>query len=63
MSLRCHPGAPSEVPSELLHQLLTADPEIASLGRELNELYNEMNATHGFINRVPEEKRQEHKHL
>jgi hypothetical protein len=63
MSLRCHPGAPSGVPSELLHQLLTADPEIASLTRELNELHNELKATYGFINRAPEEKIQEHKQV
>ncbi len=63
MSLRCYPGTPSGVPSELLQQLLTADPEIASLTRELNELHNELKAAYGFINRAPEEKRQEHKHL
>ena len=56
MSLCYHPGAPSGVPSELLYQLLTADPEIASLKRELNELHNEIKATHRFINRALEEK-------
>jgi hypothetical protein len=63
MSLRCHPGAPSGVPSDLLRQLLIADPEIASLGREFNELHNQIKATYGFINRAPREKIQEHKHL
>lgn len=63
MSLRCHPGAPSGVPSELLHQLLTADPEIASLEREFNELHDQTKATYRFINREPEKERKEHEHL
>lgn len=63
MSLRCHPGAPSGVPPELLRPLLAADPHIGSLEREFNELHDQIKATYRFINRAPEEKRQEHKHL
>jgi hypothetical protein len=63
MSLRCHPGAPSGVPSELLRQLLAADPEIASLEREVNELHDQLKATYRFIKRAPEEKKREHQHL
>ena len=60
MSLRCHPGG---VPSELLGQLLAADPEIASLQREFKVLHDQIKTTYGFINRAPEEKRLEHKHI
>lgn len=63
MSLRCHPGAPSGVPSELLRQLLKADPEIASLGREFNELHDQIKATYRFISHAPKKTSQEHKHL
>jgi hypothetical protein len=31
MSIRCNPGAPKEVPEEMMKQLLAADPDIAEL--------------------------------
>lgn len=61
MSLRCHPGAPSGVPSQLLHQLLTADPEIVSLGREFNELHRQIKTEYRFIKHAPEDLKQDHK--
>ncbi|TVY17613.1 hypothetical protein LARI1_G005246 [Lachnellula arida] len=63
ISLRCHPGAPSEVPSELLSQLLAADPEITSLGQEFKCLHDQIKVTYRFIKHAPEKKRQEHKDL
>jgi hypothetical protein len=63
MSLCCHPGAPSGVPSQLLRQLLAADPEIASLEREINELHDQLKAIYRFIKRAPEEKKHKHQHL
>jgi hypothetical protein len=56
ISLCYYPGAPLGVPLELLYKLLTADPEITSLRRELNELHNKIKATHRFINYILEEK-------
>jgi hypothetical protein len=61
MSLRCHPGAPSGVAPELLHQLLAADPEIARLEREAAELHNLLRAKYTCIKYAPEKERQEHK--
>jgi hypothetical protein len=63
ISLRCHLGAPSGVPSDLLRQLLAADPEITSLRRELNELHVQIKSTYRFIKCAPDDKRREHKDL
>lgn len=63
MSLRCHPGAPSGVPPELLHPLLAADPIIISLGQASDALRYQIKTTYGFIKDAPKKKRQQHKLL
>ncbi|KFY65136.1 hypothetical protein V496_02779 [Pseudogymnoascus sp. VKM F-4515 (FW-2607)] len=62
MSLRCHPGAPSGAPPELLHQLLATDTHIVSLEQNFSELRNQIKADYGFIYLAPAEIKLEHKH-
>jgi hypothetical protein len=37
MSIRCNPGAPKEVPEEVMKQFFAADPDIVDLERRLKE--------------------------
>ncbi|RDL30427.1 uncharacterized protein BP5553_10305 [Venustampulla echinocandica] len=63
MSLRYNPGAPSGVPSELLHELLTEDTKIATLGREVEELRKDIKATYSLIKHALAERIQEYRYL
>jgi hypothetical protein len=42
MSIRCNPGAPRYIPGEVMDPLVAADPEIASLKRCFQVLYNKI---------------------
>jgi hypothetical protein len=59
MSIRCNPGAPKEVPSEVMDRLLATDLDIVDLERRSKALYTEIKWEHKFIKRAPEKKRKE----
>ena len=42
MSIRCNPGAPKEVPKEVIKPLFAADPDIVDLERRFKELYTKI---------------------
>jgi hypothetical protein len=63
MSIRCNPGAPKEVPREVMDQLLAADPEIAVLEQQFRELYTRIKWEYKFINRAPLDVKEAHKKL
>ncbi|KAK0105971.1 hypothetical protein ONS95_004480 [Cadophora gregata] len=63
MSIRCNPGAPKEVPREVMDRLLAADPEIVVLEREIKESHTRIKWDYTFINRAPKEVREAHKKL
>jgi hypothetical protein len=42
MSIRCNPGAPKEVPEEVIKLLFAADPDIINLKRRVKELYTKI---------------------
>jgi hypothetical protein len=59
MSIRCNPGAPKEVPSEVMDRLLATDLDIVDLERRSKALHTEIKWEHKFIKRAPEKKRTE----
>lgn len=63
MSIRCNPGAPREVPKEVMGQLLAADPEITGLRRRFKESRTELQWEYGLIKRAPKCKQKEHQGL
>lgn len=63
MSIRCDPGAPKEVPKEVMEGLFAADPEIVDLERRFKALSTEIKWEHKFIKRALKEKRKEHEDL
>jgi Protein of unknown function (DUF3435) len=63
MSIRCNPGAPKEVPKEVMERLLAADPEIAVLERQFKESHTRIKWEYKFIIRAPKEIREAHKKL
>jgi hypothetical protein len=63
MSIRCNPGAPKEVPREVMERLLAADPEIAALEREFKESHTRIKWDYKFIKRAPKEISEAHKKL
>jgi len=63
MSIRCNPGAPKEVPREVMDRLLAADPGIAVLQRKFKESHTSIKWDYTFINRAPKEIREAHKKL
>ena len=63
MSIRCNPGAPKKVPSEVMDRLLAADPDIKDLERRFKALHTEIKWEHKFIKRAPQKKQKEHKDL
>ena len=63
MSIRCNPGAPKEVPREVMERLLAADPEIAVLERQFKESHTRIKWEYKFIIRAPKEIREAHKKL
>ena len=54
MSIRCNPGAPNEVPEEVMKPLFAADPDILDLERRSKELHTKIKWEYRFINRAPE---------
>ena len=63
MSIRCNPGAPRDVPREVMDPLVAADPDIASLNWRVLVLYRKIKWDYKFINRAPEEIQMEYKDL
>ena len=63
MSIRCNPGAPKEVPPEVMARLLAADPEIAVLKRQFKESHTRIKWEYDYINRAPKQIREAHKKL
>jgi len=53
MSIRCNPGAPNEVPEEIMKPLFAADPDIVDLERRSKELHTKIKWEYRFINRAP----------
>jgi hypothetical protein len=63
MSIRCNPGAPKEVPGEVMDPLLAADPDILDLERRCKALYTKIKWEYKFINWAPKKKAKEYKDL
>jgi predicted phage-related endonuclease len=63
MSIRCNPGAPNEVPREVMEPLLAADPDIADLERQFKELYTQIKWEYKFIRIAPKKIRKEYDDL
>lgn len=63
MSIRCNPGAPKEVPREVMKQLLAAAPDIVKLDRQVNESFHRLRQEYGCINRAPAQEQNGHKEL
>lgn len=53
MSIRCNPGAPKEVPREVMEPLLAVDPDIVNLELRFKKLYIEIKWEYKFIKRAP----------
>jgi hypothetical protein len=63
MSIRCNPGAPKEVPREVLDPLLAADPDIVDLERRFKESHTQIKWEYKFIKRAPKKIKKEHDDL
>jgi len=63
MSIRCNPGAPKEVPEEVMKSLLAADPDIADLERRVKQSHIQIKREYKFIKRAPKKIKKEHKDL
>jgi hypothetical protein len=63
MSIRCNPGAPKDVPEEVMKPLFAADPDIVDLERRFKELYTEVKWEYKFIKRAPKKVRNEYEDL
>lgn len=63
MSIRCNPGAPRDVPKEVMDPLLAADPDIVDLEHRVKGLYTKIKWEYKFIKRAPKKIREEYKDL
>jgi hypothetical protein len=63
MSIRCNPGAPDTVPTELMDQLLAEDPDIVELDRQFKESRLRLREEYGTIKRAPKRTQKEHEDL
>ena len=63
MSIRCNPGAPREVPREVMEPLLAADPDITDLERRFKGLHTKLKSEYKFIKRAPKGIREKHNNL
>ena len=63
MSIRCNPGAPKGVPSEVIKPLLAADPDLVDLEQRFTALRTKLKRKYKFIRRAPKKKWTEHKDL
>lgn len=53
MSIRCNPGVPKEVPTEMMNLLLAADPDVVNLERQFKKLYAQIKGDFKFIRCAP----------
>jgi hypothetical protein len=63
MSIRCNPGAPQEVPSEVIKSIFAADPDIMDLERRFKASHIKLKWEYRLIKLAPEKKRKEHDDL
>jgi Protein of unknown function (DUF3435) len=63
MSIRCNPGAPKDVPPEIMKPLFAADPDIVDLERRFKELYTEIKWEYKYIKRAPKKVGKEYEDL
>jgi hypothetical protein len=63
MSIRCNPGAPKEVPEEMMQQFLAAAPDVVELELQVKESYIRLRCEHGCIKRAPTPEQNAHKEL
>lgn len=63
MSIRCNPGAPKEVPKDMMRQLLAAAPDIVELQEQVKDSSMQLRQVYGCINRAPAYRQNEHKEL
>jgi hypothetical protein len=63
MSIRCNPGAPQDVPKELMDQLLAEELDIVDLDRQFKESRIRLRWEYGAIKRAPKQKQKEHEEL
>jgi hypothetical protein len=63
MSIRSNPGAPKEVPEEVMKPLFAADPDIVDLERRVKELHTEIKWEYKFIKRAPKKVAKEYEDL
>jgi hypothetical protein len=63
MSIRCNPGAPKEVPEEVMKPLFAADPDIVDLERRFKELHTEIKWEYKFIKQAPKKVGKEYEDL
>jgi hypothetical protein len=63
MSIRCNPGAPKEVPEDMMRQLLAAAPDIVKLEEQVKDSSVQLRHVYGCINRAPPPQQNVHKEL
>jgi hypothetical protein len=63
MSIRCNPGAPKEVPEDIMRQLLAAAPDIVKLEEQVWDSSLQLRHDYGCINRAPTIQQNDHKEL
>jgi hypothetical protein len=63
MSIRCNPGAPKEVPEDMMRQLLAAAPDIVKLEEQVRDSSLQLRHDYGCINRAPTLQQNDHKEL
>jgi hypothetical protein len=63
MSIRCNPGVPKEVPTEMMNSLLTTNPEIVDLERRFKNLYAQIKGDYKFIRCAPKAIRKQYEDL
>ncbi|PQE10708.1 hypothetical protein CJF30_00011443 [Rutstroemia sp. NJR-2017a BBW] len=63
MSIRCNPGVPKEVPTEMMNSLLAADPDVVNLERQFKKLYAQIKGDYKFIRCAPKTIRMQYEDL
>ncbi|TGO45212.1 hypothetical protein BCON_0412g00040 [Botryotinia convoluta] len=63
MSIRCNPGVPKEVPTEMMNSLLAVDPDVVNLERQFKKLYAQIKGDYKFIRCAPKTIRMQYEDL